>query len=160
MNDANESPSPPALNKYGPGSPRPYQCFMGRWEGLCKSFTPDGEFLDGSAVHMDVSWIDDNTWHLHEHFDNLYGVGETVYDTPISVDGKRCWAKGEMISLEGTELTAFNYVFTIDSSVTRSIVYNNHYFLDPNTRRIITHKVRDGKTNLFQIQDFARVERP
>jgi hypothetical protein len=65
-----------------------------------------------------------------------------------------------MISLEGTELTAFNYVFTIDSSVTKSIVYNNHYFLDPNTRRIITHKVRDGKTNLFQIQDFVRVERP
>ena len=87
MNDANESPSPSAPNKYGPGSPRPYQCFMGRWEGLCKSFTPDGEFLDSSAVHMEVSWIDDSTWHLHEHFDNLYGVGETVYDTPISVDG-------------------------------------------------------------------------
>ena len=133
---------------------------MGRWEGLCKSFTPDGEFLDSSAVHMEVSWIDDSTWHLHEHFDNLYGVGETVYDTPISVDGKRCWANSEMISLEGTELTAFNYVFTIDSSVSQTIVYNNHYFLDPNTRRIITHKVRDGKTNLFQIQDFACVERP
>ena len=160
MNDTNESPSPSAPNRYGPGSPRPYQCFMGRWEGLCKSFTPDGEFLDSSAVHMEVSWIDDSTWHLHEHFDNLYGVGETVYDTPISVDGKRCWANSEMISLEGTELTAFNYVFTIDSSVTKTIVYNNHYFLDPNTRRIITHKIRDGKTNLFQIQDFVCVERP
>ena len=145
---------------YGSRSPRPYQCFMGKWEGLCKSFTPGGEFLDGSAVHMDVYWLDDNTWHLHEHFENLYGVGETVYDTPISVDGKRCFATGEMISLEGTELTAFNYVFTIDSSVSNTIVYNNHYFIDPNTRRIITHKVRDGETNLFQIQDFVRVERP
>jgi len=145
---------------YGPASPRPYQCFMGKWEGLCKSYTPGGEFLDGSAVHMDVYWLDDNTWHLHEHFENLYEVGETVYDTPISVDGKRCFASSEMISLEGTQLTAFNYVFTIDSSVSGTIVYNNHYFIDPNTRRIITHKVRDGATHLFQIQDFVRVERP
>ena len=51
-------------------------------------------------------------------------------------------------------------MFTIDSRVSANIVYNNHYFLDPDTRRIITHKVRDGKTNLFQIQDFARVQRP
>ena len=133
---------------------------MGRWEGLCKSYTPDGEFLDGSAVHMDVYWLDEHRWHLHEHFENLYEVGETVYDTPISVDGKRCWATSDMISLEGTELTAFNYVFTIDSSVSNTIVYNNHYFLDPNTRRIITHKVRGGATHIFQIQDFARVQAP
>jgi len=145
---------------YGPASDRPYQCFMGKWEGLCKSFTPGGEFLDASAVHMDVYWLDDNTWHLHEHFENLYGVGETTYDTPINVDGKRCWATSDLISLEGTELTAFNYVFTIDSDVSKTIVYNNHYFIDPNTRRIITHKVRDGVTNLFQIQDFVCVERP
>ncbi len=109
---------------------------------------------------MDVYWLDDNTWHLHEHFENLYGVGETVYETPITVDGKRCYADSEQISLEGAELTAFNYVFTIDSRVTNTIVYNNHYFLDPDTRRIITHKVRDGGTNLFQIQDFVRVTRP
>ena len=41
-----------------------------------------------------------------------------------------------------------------------NIVYNNHYFLNSDTRRIITHKVRDNKTSLFQIQDFARVQRP
>ena len=145
---------------YGPGSERPYQCFMGRWEGLCKSFSPEGEFLESSAVHMDVYWLDDQTWHLHEHFENLYGVGETIFNTPIGVEGKRCFADSEQISLEGTELTPYNYVFTIDSRVSNTIVYNNHYFLDPDTRRIITHKVRDGKNNLFQIQDFARIQRP
>ena len=145
---------------YGEPSPRPYQCFMGRWEGLCKSFTPGGDFLESSAVHMDVYWLDDRTWHLHEHFENLYGVGETVFDTPIGVDGRRCFAESDQLSLEGTELTPYNYVFTIDSRVSANIVYNNHYFLDPDTRRIITHKVRDGKTSLFQIQDFARVQRP
>ena len=41
-----------------------------------------------------------------------------------------------------------------------STVYNNHYFIDPNNRRIITHKVRDGKTLIFQIQDFVRVQQP
>ena len=145
---------------YGEPSPRPYQCFMGRWEGLCKSFTPGGDFLESSAVHMDVYWLDDRTWHLHEHFENLYGVGETTFDTPIAVDGRRCFAESAQLSLEGTELTPYNYVFTIDSRVSSNIVYNNHYFLDPDTRRIITHKVRDNKTSLFQIQDFARVQRP
>ncbi len=145
---------------YGPPTERPYQCFMGRWEGLCKSFSPAGDFLEASAVHMDVYWLDADTWHLHEHFENLYGVGETVYDTPITVDGRRCSARSEMIDLDGTELTPFNYVFTIHSRVSNSTVYNNHYFLDRDTRRIITHKVRDGETILFQIQDFARVQRP
>lgn len=143
-----------------PAAANPYQCFMGRWEGLCKSFDPAGVYLESSAVHMNVFWLDDHTWHLHEHFENLYGVGETIYDTPISVEGKKCFAKSEQISLEGAELTPFNYVFTIDSRVSNTIVYNNHYFFDPDTRRIITHKVRDGKTHLFQIQDFARILRP
>lgn len=145
---------------YGSPTERPYQCFMGRWEGLCKSFSPAGEFLEASSVHMDVYWLDRNTWHLHEHFENLYGVGETTFETPINVDGKRCFARSDMIDLDGTELTPFNYVFTIHSRVSNSTVYNNHYFLDRDTRRIITHKVRDGETHLFQIQDFTRVERP
>ena len=145
---------------YGPPTERPYQCFMGRWEGLCKTFTPAGEFIEASAVHMDVYWLDENTWNLHEHFENLYGVGETLFETPISVDGKRCFAESDMIDLEGTELTPFNYVFTIHSRVSASTVYNNHYFLDRDTRRIITHKVRDGETNIFQIQDFTRIARP
>ncbi len=145
---------------YGPPTERPYQCFMGRWEGVCKSFTPGGDFIESSAVHMDVHWLDRNTWHLHEHFENLYGVGETVFNTPITVNGKRCFANSDMIDLEGAELTPFNYVFTIHSRVSASTVYNNHYFLDRDTRRIITHKVRDQVTHVFQIQDFARVVRP
>ena len=145
---------------YGPPTERPYQCFMGRWEGLCKTFTPSGEFVEASGVHMDVYWLDADTWHLHEHFDDLYGVGETVYHTDITVDGKRCFAESDMIDLEGAELTPFNYVFTINSRVSASTVYNNHYFLDRDTRRIITHKVRDGATHVFQIQDFTRVLRP
>lgn len=145
---------------YGPPTERPYQCFMGQWEGLCKTFTPAGQFVESSPVHMDVYWIDENVWHLHEHFENLYGVGETVFDTPITVDSRRCFARSDLIDLEGAELTPFNYVFTINSRASNSIVYNNHYFLDRDTRRIITHKVRDGATHVFQIQDFARVVRP
>lgn len=148
------------MRSYGPPSPRPYQCFMGRWEGLCKTFTPDGELREASAVHMDVYWIDDVTWHLHEDFENLYEVGPTVFHTDIKVDGRRCFAESPQLRLTGTELTAFNYVFTIESALSKTTVYNNHYFLDPDTRRIITHKVRDGRTHLFQIQDFVRVVRP
>jgi hypothetical protein len=62
-----------------------------------------------------------------------------------------------MRQVVGTGITAYNYNFIIDSAVTRSMVYNNHYFLDANTRRIMTHKLRDGKTTVFQIQDFVRV---
>jgi hypothetical protein len=149
-----------ADHDYGPPGIRPYQCFMGRWEGLCKTFTPGGDFVESSAVHMDVHWVDEDTWHLHEHFENLYEVGDTTFHSDISVDGRRCFAESEAIDLVGTELTPFNYVFTIDSRVTNTIVYNNHYFLDPDTRRIITHKVRAGETHIFQIQDFARVVRP
>ena len=139
---------------------RPYQCFMGRWEGLCKTFTPEGDFLEATHVSMDVRWIDESTWHLHEDFANLYGVGPQIFDTDIGVRDKVCFARSEAIDVDGTMLTPFNYVFTLDSRVTQSLVYNNHYFLDPDTRRIITHKVRDGKTSIFQIQDFVRIERP
>ena len=62
-----------------------------------------------------------------------------------------------MVSIEGSEITPNNYVFTIISNLSKTTVYNNHYFLDANTRRIITHKVRDGKTHIYQIQDFVRV---
>ena len=148
------------MKSYGPPTQRPYQCFMGKWEGLCKTFTPKGEFLESSAVHMDVYWTGENTWHLHEHFENLYGVGEVTFHTDIQVEGGFCHANSEAIDLTGTKLTAYNYVFTIESRISGTTVYNNHYFLDPNTRRILTHKVRDGKTHIFQIQDFVRVVQP
>ena len=143
---------------YGTPLPRPYQCFMGRWEGLCKTFSPQGEFLESAAVHMNVYWIDENTWHLHEHFENLYGFGESDIHSDITVDGKTCFAEGEAVSIEGAEITPYNYVFTIISNLSNSTVYNNHYFIDQNNRRIITHKVRDGKTLIYQIQDFVRVD--
>lgn len=139
---------------------RPYDCFMGRWEGLCKTFSATGAFLEASAVHMHVYWNDATSWHLHEHFDNLYEVGETVFHTDLVVDGKHCHAESPQLKIWGTGLTPYNYVFTIESAVSRTTVYNNHYFLDPDNRRIITHKLRDGRTHLFQIQDFVRVEAP
>jgi hypothetical protein len=148
------------MKSYGTKSERPYQCFMGKWEGSCKTFTAAGEFVEASAVHMDVYWIGDNSWHLHEHFENLYEVGETTFHTDIEVAGKTCAGGNDMVKLTGTELTAYNYVFTIESAVTKTTVYNNHYFLDPDTRRIMTHKVRGGATHVFQIQDFVRVVRP
>ncbi|HRA53205.1 MAG TPA: hypothetical protein PLQ83_06080 [Thermoflexales bacterium] len=136
---------------------KPYQVFMGRWEGLCKTFSPEGVFLESTAVHMNVHWSGPDTWHLHEEFDNLYGVGPQVYHSDFKVVGKNCFAENAMIKVIGTGITAYNYNFIIDSAVTRSLVYNNHYFLDANTRRIMTHKLRDGKTTVFQIQDFVRV---
>jgi hypothetical protein len=131
---------------------------MGRWEGLCKTFTPKGDFVEATAVHMEVYWIDETTWHLHEEFDRFYPLGKAVaFDTDIHVDGKYCWGENDLIRLDGSEITPFNYVFTIHSDVSNTTVYNNHYFIDPNQRRIITHKVRDGQTVTYQIQDFVRV---
>ena len=145
---------------YGASNHRPYQCFMGRWEGLCKTFTPKGEFIEASAVHMNVYWTSSNTWHLHEHFENLYEFGEVHFHSDFTVEGHFCHTANEMIVVDGTELTPNNYVFTIESAVSKTTVYNNHYFLDANNRRIITHKVRGGKTHCYQIQDFVRVVQP
>ena len=142
---------------YGTPLPRSYQCFMGRWEGLCKTFDPKGNFLEAAAVHMNVYWIDENSWHLHEHFENLYGFGESDLHSDISVEGKYCHGANDVVSIEGSEITPDNYVFTIVSKLSNSTVYNNHYFIDKNSRRIITHKVRDGETLIYQIQDFVRV---
>lgn len=130
---------------------------MGRWEGLCKTFGPDGVFIESTAVHMEVYWTGEDSWHLHEDFDNLYGVGQQVYDSDFRVVGNNCYAENELIKVVGTALTPYNYNFIIDSAVTKSIVFNNHYFLDPNNRRIMTHKMRNGQTIVFQIQDFVRV---
>ena len=76
-----------ADKNYGPAGERPYQCFMGQWEGLCKTFSPGGDYLEATPVHMDVYWLDDHTWHLHEHFENLYEAGETTFDTPSRSTG-------------------------------------------------------------------------
>jgi hypothetical protein len=151
------------MKDYGSSRPptAPYQCFMGRWEGLCKTFSPEGEFIESGAVHMDVYWVGETTWRLHEEFERFYPLGRAViFDTDIHVRGKFCHGEAEAVRLEGTGLTPFNYIFTIWSAVSQTTVYNNHYFLDPNNRRILTHKVREGKTHIFQIQDFVRVLQP
>ena len=145
------------MKNYGEKQHRPYQCFMGKWEGLCKTFAVNGEFLESTKVNMDVYWVDEQTWHLHEYFENLYQAGETTFHTDIKVEGKQCFADSKMITLVGSELTPYNYVFTIESDVTKTTVLNNHYFIDPNTRRIITHKMREGRTHCYQIQDFTRI---
>ena len=147
---------------YGdPQATIPYQCFMGRWEGLCKTFSPKGEFIESAAVHMEVSWNEvGKSWHLMEDFENLYEVGKTIFHSDILVEGKFCWATSEQLRLHGSELTPYNYVFTIESQISKTTVYNNHYFLDPNNRRIITHKLRNGQTHIFQIQDFVRIQQP
>ncbi len=124
---------------------------------VVQNLRADGVFIESTAVHMDVYWNDEQSWHLHEDFDNLYGIGRQVYHSDFRVEGKNCYTENELIKVIGTEITPFNYNFIIDSSVTKSIVFNNRYFLDANTRRVMTHKMRDGKTSVFQIQDFVRV---
>ena len=78
---------------------QPYQCFMGRWEGLCKTFSPKGDFIESSAVHMDVYWLDESksAWHLHEDFDNLYEVGKTVFHTDLQVTGNTVFGDSPMV---------------------------------------------------------------
>jgi hypothetical protein len=149
-----------ANQNYGTAVHQPYQCFMGRWEGLCKTFDAQGNFIESSAVHMNVYWIDEKRWHLHEYFENLYEFGAADIHSDITVDGKYCFGKNEVVSIEGAEITPYNYVFTIVSQLSGTTVYNNHYFLDPNNRRIITHKVRDNATHIYQIQDFVRIVQP
>ena len=46
---------------YGETLHRPYQCFMGRWEGLCKTFSATGDFIESSPVHMNVYWTGPST---------------------------------------------------------------------------------------------------
>ncbi len=138
-------------------NPRPFQCFMGQWEGLCKTFDLAGKFMESAAVRADIYWAADDIWQFHEEFDNLYGYGKAVFDCPIKVTGKTCYGENAQLKIQGIELTAYNYIFQVESTVSQSIIYNNHYFIDPNQRRIITHKLRDGKSQIFQIQDFVRV---
>ncbi len=142
---------------YGNTALPPFQCFMGQWEGLCQTFDAQGNYLEASAVHLDVYWVAADIWHFHEQVDNLYNYGEAVFDLDLQVTGKSCFGQNEFVAITGTELTPYNYVFTIESNVTRSLVYNNHYFLNPNQRRVITHKLQNDKTHIFQIQDFSRV---
>jgi hypothetical protein len=147
----------PITKDYGTPLVRPFQCFMGQWEGLCKTFDLEGNFLEASAVHADIYWIASDIWHFHEHFEKLYGYGEIVFHSDIKVTGKTCYGEDAQLKIEGTELTPYNYIFRVESMASQSQIFNNHYFIDPNNRRIVTHKLRDGQSHIFQIQDFVRV---
>ena len=139
----------------------PYQCFMGRWEGLTKTFDPQGNYLGCTPVHMDCYWVAPNVWHMDEEFDTLWETQKRqMYNTDFLVECNTTSCENALVKVMGVMLTSYNYNFVIDSAVSKSLVLNNHYFLDPDTRRIITHKMRDGKTTIFQIQDFVRVVRP
>lgn len=146
------------MKDYGLPLPKPFQCFMGRWEGLCKTFDLEGNFLEASAVHADIYWVAPDVWRFNERFDHLYGYGEYVFCSDIKVTGKTCAAEDDQLTIRGTELTPYNYIFQVESRISQSSILNNHYFLDPYNRRIITHKFRNGESFIYQIQDFVRVE--
>ncbi|MEB3882110.1 hypothetical protein [Lyngbya sp. CCY1209] len=137
---------------------KPFQCFMGHWEGLCMTFDAGGNFLESAAVHLRADWLSDTVWRFQETWDNLYGFGKAEFDINLTVEGKTCFGADEKVSITGIGITPENYVFTIESKISQAIVYNNHYFLNSQQRRVITHKLREGKTHIFQIQDFGRVE--
>nr|WP_290225002.1 hypothetical protein [Trichocoleus desertorum] len=145
------------MKDYGPPLLPPFQCFMGQWEGLCKTFDLEGNFLEASAVHADIHWIEPKVWQFNEHFDNLYGYGAITFNCPIRVTGKTCYGEDAQLKIRGTELTPYNYIFQVQSTISQTTIFNNHYFQDPNQRRIITHKLQNGESHIFQIQDFVRV---
>ncbi|MBW4507841.1 MAG: hypothetical protein KME64_15195 [Scytonematopsis contorta HA4267-MV1] len=134
----------------------PYDCFMGTWEGVCKTFNTEGEFIEESQVQIQANWVFSDLWHFREHFSNLFEFGEVTFELDFQVTEKSCYASSDLLQIEGVQLTPTNYHFTIESQATQSIVYNTHYFITPEKRRVITHKIKNGKTYVFQIQDFIR----
>jgi hypothetical protein len=45
----------------------PYDCFMGNWDGVCRTFSPEGEFLEDTSVTIQVNWVSSDQWHFYEH---------------------------------------------------------------------------------------------
>ena len=131
---------------------------MGKWEGTSKTFDVNGNFLEATQVHMELHWLNEDTFHQLEHIKNLYQKGEVTLRSEIKVTGKTAFAKTDHLHLEATELTPGTFVFRVESGVTHTTLYNTHYFIDNNNRRVITHKMKDGKTFVFQVQDFTRIE--
>ena len=135
-----------------------FDCFMGKWEGLSKTFDEQGNFLESSAVHMEMKWINDKTFCQLEHIKNLYQVGEVTLKSEINVSGKTAFAKTDHLHLQATELTAGTFLFRVESGVSHTTLHNTHHFIDNNNRKVITHKLKEGKTFVFQVQDFSRIE--
>jgi hypothetical protein len=135
-----------------------FDCFMGVWEGLSKTFDENGNFLESTPVHMEIRWINAETFHQLEHIKNLYQIGEVALHTDITVNGKTANAKTDHLQLQATALTPGTFLFRVESGVSHTTLHNTHCFLDKNNRRVVTHKLRDGKTFVFQVQDFTRID--
>lgn len=136
----------------------PFAVFIGKWEGLSKTFDIDGNFLESTKVNLHISWKDKNTFQQIENIDNLYQIGEVRLVSDIAVNGKTAFAETSHLHLQATELTPDTYLFRVKSAASQTILHNVHYFLDRNTRRVITHKFKGGETFVFQVQDFLRIE--
>lgn len=137
---------------------KPFQCFMGQWEGLSKTFDVNGSFLEATQVHMEISWKDSDTFKQLEHIKHLYQIGEVSLQSEIKVTGKTAFAETPHLYLQATELTPDTYFFRVRSGASHTTLHNVHYFINRNHRRVITHKIKDGQTFVFQAQDFVRIE--
>ncbi|AKJ30815.1 hypothetical protein [Caldimonas brevitalea] len=135
-----------------------FNAFMGRWEGLSKTFDENGALLESTAVHMDIAWLDSETFEQVEHIERLYQVGEVTLKSRIRVSEKIARAKTDHLDLQATALSAGVFFFRVESGVSKTTLHNTHVFLDHNTRRVVTHKIKDGKTFVFQVQDFNRID--
>ncbi|QJD99632.1 hypothetical protein HH212_06000 [Massilia forsythiae] len=135
----------------------PFAPFIGKWEGLSKTFDINGNFLESTKVSMAISWVDNETFQQIEHIENLYQVGEVRLVSQITVSGKTAFAETSHLHLQATELTPDTYLFRVKSAASHTTLHNTHQFLSPNRRRVVTHKFKDGDTFVFQVQDFDRI---
>lgn len=136
----------------------PFDCFMGNWEGLSKTFDVNGNFLEATQVHMEIAWKDNDTFHQLEHIENLYQIGQVTLRSEIKVTGKTAFAETSHLHLQATALTPNTFLFRVKSGASHTTLHNVHYFIDANTRRVITHKIKGGETFVFQVQDFTRTD--
>jgi hypothetical protein len=137
---------------------QPFAIFIGKWQGLSKTFDIDGNFLESTKVSMEISWTDNNVFQQIEHIENLYQVGEVRLVSQITVKDKTASAETSHLHLLATELTPDTYLFRVRSAASHTTLHNTHYFLGRDRRRVITHKFKDGDTFVFQVQDFDRIE--
>jgi hypothetical protein len=136
----------------------PFAAFIGKWQGLSKTFDINGNFLESTKVSMEITWTDKNVFQQIEHIENLYQIGEVRLVSQITVSGKTAAAETSHLHLRATELTPDTYLFRVKSAASHTTLHNTHYFLGNDKRRVITHKFKDGETFVFQVQDFDRIE--
>lgn len=136
---------------------KPFACFMGKWQGSSKTFDVSGELLAETPVTMEIAWKDGDTFTQIENIKNLYQVGEVSLKSEITVAGKTASAKTDHLDLKATELAPLTYLFRVESGVSHTTLHNTHFFLDEDTRCVVTHKMKNEKTFVFQFQKFHRI---